>query len=277
MNGLPDAFFLPTRRGSLFCLYHAPQGPVVRGQVLHLHPFAEELNTCRSVSAQFARELAAQGYAVLQFDMSGCGDSEGDFGDATWATWLNNAHDALAELHRRAGKPAEATPLWLWGVRSGALMSADMLKDMKAPCHMLWWQPVISGQQVLQQWLRLDAAKEWLGPGKNAEKASPAQRLKDGDTVHVAGYPITPALAQSLATSLQRAHPATVSHARLLWMELGTADADHLPPAVARHAAIWQDASWDVAARRLSTPPFWQQFSNASGSSLSQASLSGMA
>ena len=89
MADLPHAFFLPTRNGSLFCLYHAPQGPVQRGQVLHLHPFAEELNTCRRISAQFARALSAAGYAVLQFDMHGCGDSEGDFGDATWAIWLN--------------------------------------------------------------------------------------------------------------------------------------------------------------------------------------------
>ena len=48
-------------RGVVFCLYHAPQGPVLRGQVLHLHPFAEELNTCRRVSAQFARALASAG------------------------------------------------------------------------------------------------------------------------------------------------------------------------------------------------------------------------
>ena len=151
MADLPHAFFLPTRNGSLFCLYHAPQGPVQRGQVLHLHPFAEELNTCRRISAQFARALAEAGFAVLQFDMYGCGDSEGDFGDATWATWRNNAQDALVELQRRAGEPTEAAPLWLWGVRSGALMSADMLPNMDAPCHVLWWQPVVSGQQVLQQ------------------------------------------------------------------------------------------------------------------------------
>ena len=278
MADLPHAFFLPTRNGSLFCLYHAPQGPVQRGQVLHLHPFAEELNTCRRVSAQFARALAEAGFAVLQFDMYGCGDSEGDFGDATWATWRNNAQEALAELHRRAGEPTEAAPLWLWGVRSGALMSADMLPNMDAPCHVLWWQPVVSGQQVLQQWLRLDAAKAWLGQGPSGKALSPSDQLKQGQTVHVAGYPITPALAQSLkAASLQTATRPIGADAHLSWMELTASEADDLPTAVTRHARIWEDAGWTVSARGMPCPPFWQQFGDVSSPELVQASLTGMA
>lgn len=274
---LPEAFFLPTRSGSLFCLYHAPQGPVLRGQVLHLHPFAEELNTCRRVSAQFARALASVGFAVLQFDMYGCGDSEGDFGDATWTTWRNNAHAALAELHRRAGKPTEAAPLWLWGVRSGALLTADMLQDMVSPCHVLWWQPVISGQQVLQQWLRLDAAKEWLSQGQAGKGASASEQFKQGQTVHVAGYPITPGLAQSLTpATLQTGVPAVRAVARLLWMELTVSEPNELPPSVTRHVAIWQNAGWAVTTHALACAPFWQQFGNVSSPDLMQASLTGM-
>ncbi len=278
MADLPQAFFLPTRRGSLFCLYHHPKGPVQRGQVLHLHPFAEELNTCRRISAQFARALAEAGFAVLQFDMYGCGDSEGDFGDATWATWRNNAQEALTELHRRAGEPTKAAPLWLWGVRSGTLMSADMLQDMSAPCHVLWWQPVISGQQVLQQWLRLNAAKAWLGQGPSGKALSPSDQLKQGQTVHVAGYTITPALAQSLtAATLQTGAPAMGAYARLLWMELTASEPDDLPPAVTRHARIWQNAGWAVTTQALACAPFWQQFGDTDAPALAQASLAGMA
>lgn len=278
---LPDAFFLPVRSGSLFCLYHAPQGAVMRGRVLHLHPFAEELNTCRRISAQFARALSANGYAVLQFDMHGCGDSSGNFEDTTWDIWLTNAHDALAELNRRTGTPAaqhDTAPLWLWGVRSGALLSADMLKSLHTPCHLLWWQPVVSGQQVLQQWLRLDAAKEWLNQGQTNKRASAGEQLQQGQTVHVAGYPITPALAQSLkAASLQTATRPIGADAHLSWMELTASEADDLPPAVTRHARIWEDAGWTVSARGMPCPPFWQQFGDVSSPELVQASLTGMA
>ena len=277
---LPEAFFLPVRGGSLFCLYHAPQGPVLRGRVLHLHPFAEELNTCRRVSAQFARALSADGYAVLQFDMHGCGDSNGEFGDATWHTWLNNAHDALVELNRRAAEhdasQADA-PLWLWGVRSGALLAANMLKEIQEPCSMLWWQPVVSGQQVLQQWLRLDAAREWLGQGQSGKAAPPSEQLKQGQTVHVAGYPITPALAQSLTpVSLQTSTQPISTEVRLLWMELVTSEPGELPPTVTRHTQIWQDAGWTATARGIPCQPFWQQFGDTSSPELTQASVSGM-
>lgn len=275
MASLPDAFFLPTRSGSLFCLYHAPQGSVRRGQVLHLHPFAEELNTCRRISAQFARALAAAGYAVLQFDLHGCGDSEGDFGDATWATWLNNAHEALAELTRRAGEATEATPLWLWGVRSGALLSVDILRDMTAPCHVLWWQPVVSGQQVLQQWLRLDAAKDWLNKDKERTETTPSlsERLKHGQDVHVGGYRITPELARELNTlRLMPASANTNQHGKLVTMEI-SASPSTPSPGITRQTQIWQDHGWHPHLESVTCSSFWQQLSSTEPSDLIDASL----
>lgn len=275
MADLPQAFFLPTRSGSLFCLYHAPQGPVRRGQVLHLHPFAEELNTCRRVSAQFARALASAGFAVLQFDMYGCGDSEGDFGDATWTTWLNNAHEALAELHRRAGEPTEAAPLWLWGVRSGCLLSADLLKGMEAPCHMLWWQPVVSGQQVLQQWLRLDAAKEWLSKDKERPEATLplSEQLKRGQDVHVGGYRISPELAHELnARHLTPPRPSSAQHGKLVSMDI-SASPSTPPPGITRQTQLWQGQGWQAHLQSVTCGTFWQQLSNTDPSDLIDASL----
>ena len=275
MATLPDAFFLPTRSGSLFCLYHAPQGPVRRGQVLHLHPFAEELNTCRRISAQFARALAESGFAVLQFDMYGCGDSEGDFGNATWATWLSNAHDALEELNQRADEPTDAAPLWLWGVRSGALMSADMLHDMTAPCHVLWWQPVVSGQQVLQQWLRLDAAKEWLSKDKERIEATPSlsEQLKRGQDVHVGGYRISPELARELNTlHLAPSRPLNAQPSKLVSMDISTSPS-FPPPGITRQAQIWQDQGWQPHLHSVTCGTFWQQFSSTDPSDLIDTSL----
>lgn len=276
MADLPDAFFLPTRSGSLFCLYHSPKGPVQRGQVLHLHPFAEELNTCRRISAQFARALAAAGYAVLQFDMYGCGDSEGDFGDATWTTWLNNAHDALDELNRRAGEPTEAAPLWMWGVRSGALLSANMLAGMDTPCHLLWWQPVVSGSQVLQQWLRLDAAREWLSKDKERMEAAPtlSEQLNRGQDVHVAGYRITPEMARELNTRHMTPFPplSTAQPTKLVCVEL-CASPSPPSPGITRQTNIWQAAGWHPHVQSVTCSAFWQQFSNTEPADLIHASL----
>ena len=68
-------FSLDVSGRSRFCLYHPPRrvDAVARGAIVYIHPFAEEMNFSRRMVALQARMLAAQGYAVLQIDLSGCG------------------------------------------------------------------------------------------------------------------------------------------------------------------------------------------------------------
>ena len=58
--------------------------------MVYIHPFAEEMNKARRMAALQSRALAAAGFDVLQIDLLGCGDSSGDFGDATWNDWVND-------------------------------------------------------------------------------------------------------------------------------------------------------------------------------------------
>lgn len=249
----------------MFCLYHPPEGQTLRGRVLHLHPFAEELNTCRRISAQFARELAQAGYAVLQFDMFGCGDSEGEFSYATWADWLNNTLSALEELKRLSDASAKPAPLWLWGVRSGALLASGAAGLMTEPANILCWQPVTTGRQVLQQWLRLQAAKEWLTHASSAH-ASPSlpDQLKNGQAVTVAGYTITPALAEGL-TAAEFAPLASPRSApgRLEWLALSQGAEAEPSPGLLRAQQRWDAAGWITRAQCISGPAFWQQITTA--------------
>ncbi len=62
----------------------------MRGAVVYVHPFAEEMNKSRRMAALQSRALAAAGFAVLQIDLLGCGDSSGDFGDASWDEWIDD-------------------------------------------------------------------------------------------------------------------------------------------------------------------------------------------
>src|SRR5687768_8838655 len=79
-----EAMFLSAPHGGRrFCLLHMPSRPA-RALVVYVHPFAEEMNKSRRMAALQARALAASGHAVLQIDLLGCGDSSGDFGDASW-------------------------------------------------------------------------------------------------------------------------------------------------------------------------------------------------
>lgn len=258
---LPSAFFLPSaaeHTGQRFCLFHAAQGNALRGRVLYLHPFAEELNTTRRTVAQQARALAQAGFAVLQIDLHGCGDSSGEFADATWSAWLQDAAQGYHWLSQHASGPA-----WIWAMRSGALLAAELVQPLQntvpEPINLLFWQPVTSGQQMLQQFLRLHSASQWLGNGGDGSHhgPSPAQRLAQGESVSIAGYPLSPALAQGLgAARLQP--PASATPARLVWLELSSQAAPTHSPATAAALATWRAAGWQVHADTVTSPAFWQ-------------------
>jgi exosortase A-associated hydrolase 2 len=247
--GLPHAFFLPTPTGQRFCLFHPPQG-APKGCVLYLHPFAEELNTTRRVVAQQARALAQAGFAVLQFDLLGCGDSEGELVDATWEAWLQDAqhaHDWLTD-HAQG-------PLWLWSMRGGSLLATALAARLPQAPHLLLWQPVITGQQMLQQFLRLHAAGQWLGEGSKGE--TPAKTLASGRSADIAGYTLTPTLASGMSAARMQAM-ATKAPGRLVWLETSTQPEPTLGPATTTHLDSWRAAGWSVHAEAVSGPAFWQ-------------------
>lgn len=262
-DALPQAFFLPAEPGQRFCLYHAPQGGVAKGRVLYLHPFAEEMNASRRVVAQQCRALAASGYAVLQIDLFGCGDSTGDLADATWPHWLQ---DALLGLNWLQGQGSVQAPLWLWGLRAGALLACECARHLAEvqptlAINLLLWQPVTSGQQQLQQFLRLHAAAQWLG--RNAASEAPAQALTAGRNAHVAGYSLSPTLATQLAAA-SLTLPVHTQNGRIEQLELPAASSDANAPSASpspwalRQQVVWQAAGWQVGLQAVPTQGFWQ-------------------
>lgn len=271
---LPRAFFLPAPQGSRFALFHppAPQAPA-QGSVLYLHPFAEELNATRRVVAQQARALAQVGFAVLQVDLHGCGDSEGEFAEADWATWLEDARAARAWLaaHVPSG------PRWLWGLRSGALLAPTLAADDGEAAHLLLWQPVASGQQMLQQFLRLHAAAQWLAEGDTAKDGNtPARRLAAGEAVDIAGYRLSPALAAGLGAARLQPPPAPTPPGRLVWLDLSLQAAHTPSPATTTQANAWRNAGWQVRWQSVQAPAFWQTVGGEDAPRLLEATLAAL-
>ncbi len=71
---------------------------------------------------------------------------------------------------------------------------------MASVAGLLFWQPVLSGKQFLQQFLRLKVAAQILGSAEAArvDTRELRERLLRGDSVEVAGYELSPALAAGL-------------------------------------------------------------------------------
>lgn len=248
----PEAFFLPVahaQHSQRFCLFHPAQGDQ-RGTVLYLHPFAEEMNKSRRMAALQTRQLAERGYAVLQIDLLGCGDSAGDFGNATWQGWLDDVLAAHAWLRQRC-----TGPLWFWGLRVGCLLATDAAKRLGEPVNFLFWQPVVSGKTHLQQFLRLKVAGEMMGGESKGVMAALKESLAAGKSVEIAGYALSPALAQGL----EAAELTPPAHAgQVVWLEVANRENATLAPASLQRIEQWQTAGFRVASAVTPGLTFWQ-------------------
>ncbi|WP_280154021.1 hydrolase 2, exosortase A system-associated [Piscinibacter sp. XHJ-5] len=243
-----QAAFVRGAVGTRWRLVSEPADGDCVGTVVAVHGFAEEMNKSRHMAARMARLLAADGWRVVQKDLLGCGDSSGDFADATWPAWVADVEEELVQAD-------SGRPVWLWGTRAGALLAAAVL-PRRPQAHLLLWQPVLSGAQHLQQFLRLHAGARIVGSGKSpASSLSPAQQLRAGTPVEIAGYELTPALTGGLEAATFDV-PADFS-GRIAWFELGD-EAGELSPAAARGAERLRARGVAVETETLAGPPFWQ-------------------
>ncbi|HSI23379.1 MAG TPA: hydrolase 2, exosortase A system-associated [Methylophilaceae bacterium] len=245
-----EPFFLTGRHGALFCLYLAPHGRAPKAAILYLHPFAEEMHKSRRMAALQARLLAANGYAVLQVDLTGCGDSACDFGDARWDTWRDDARRAHAWLTERA-----PGPVLLWGLRSGGALAVVMATELPAIARLLLWQPLINGEQFLQQFLRIKLANEMLSAGQSSSgSAGLIARLQSGAAIEVGGYLLAPEMAAALQTlKLDQLAPSCPVE----WFEISTQGGGALSPASQGVVDTWRSAGVTVREHVLPGEPFW--------------------
>ena len=240
--------FEPFASGPRLRCIAEPANGTVRGVVLLLPPFAEEMNKSRRMCALLARGLAADGWRVVRIDLFGCGDSAGSLHEAAWEQWCD---DLRTELHRHLN----ASPcLWLWGLRAGALFVPELL-TAASTANLLLWQPVLSGQTHLGQFLRLHTAAAMLSTDKAGEP-KPARRLAAGEVVEVAGYELPPAVARGLESTAFDLPPDF--RGQIAWLEVSASSGAQ--PGLASQRAIdrLRSAGHAVSFQEVPGAPFWQ-------------------
>jgi uncharacterized protein len=255
--------------GQLLRCVAKPRDAEPRGTVLLLPPFAEELNKTRRMCALMARRLAADGWQVVRIDPFGCGDSCGEFRDASWDQWVADLSDQAAQC---------SSPLWLWCVRAGALFAPELLARRNV-AGLLLWQPALSGSLYMQQFLRIHDAGRWLAgesdPGTPAEPRSAVQRLERGETIEVAGYELTPHMVQSFRAA-SFALPDTRG-TPVAWFEVSPTDNAQPTPAARSKAEDLRRAGYEVRLDALSGAPFWQSTEITENGSLLERSSASVA
>jgi exosortase A-associated hydrolase 2 len=188
-----EAFYFSSAGQALYGVLHAPAAdgprlPAPRG-VVYCAPFAEEQTLTHRVGVTFARQLAAQGYWVLRFDYYGCGDSAGEFEEATLQTRLADIAAAVGMLRERMG----AGKVTLWGFRLGATLACLAAEQDSEIDSLLLWEPIVNVPAYFDQFLRMQVMAGVPAPGTNQQtREGLLADLAAGQVVDVLGYGLGP-------------------------------------------------------------------------------------
>jgi exosortase A-associated hydrolase 2 len=246
---------MDSARGALFAVHHRPAADAaLRGNVLCIAPFNEEMNRCRSMITLQARALAAQGWGTLLIDLYGTGDSEGGFVDARWSHWLDDIELAWTWLQKQPGG-ARA----LWGIRLGAILACEWhARRADASLPLLLWQPVADGKTHLTQFMRVKIAAQMDRADLPKETTgSMRAQLAAGQALEVAGYELHPDLCTAIDNA-RLAEQHLAAGTRLLWLENASPDKPELSPASKMLLDKWPGSEVSAEARVFTGPAFWQ-------------------
>jgi len=246
--------FLDLPEGRIFYVSHIPSSSSVSAGVVLVPPFAEEMNKSRRMLSLIAKALAGRGMHVVLPDFFGTGDSEGDFSEASWEGWL----EQLDQIINKMVMDYDIESYSLLGVRAGSLLAIEHIQQPQADADkLILWQPVIDGAAYLTQFLRLRLASGILrGDEEKETTQSLKQRLNAGETVEVAGYGLTSAVADGLAaSSLKNVDCASLPST--CWIDIVSKDGQASPLVNRKLAQEWREAGVTLQHLNCVGEPFW--------------------
>ena len=197
------------RSGEHSVLAHldVPAQPARAGLVI-VSPFGWDEICAHRPLRSLARSLAAQGIAVLRFDLPGTGDSSGSALDSgLLSAWTKSVQDSVAELKAAAGVQSVS----ILGVRLGAMLALAAASAGAAVESLILWGASATGRALLRElraFRNLEVTE--LAPGEIAPPA-PVEGLE------VAGFLLSPETEKDLdAFSLLSLAPPTDQRILLL-------------------------------------------------------------
>lgn len=253
--------------GRLFALLVAPDSRPSEG-IVYCPPFAEEANRARRTAVLCARRLTDFGVATLIVDPYGCGDSEGNFGEARWEIWVDDIARGVNYLRNEG---VERTSLV--GLRLGACLAGDYAASADSAVHRLvLWQPVVKGASFLTQFLRLRSAHEMIASGSGVSTSELRETLASGTPVEVAGYELAPELfraVESLDLEAMGAPPVS----SISWIEIGMQGRDGVSRPSAAVIDRWSDSGANVEVSPVVGERIWDTQEITIGNSLIDATV----
>lgn len=188
-------FFFENKGTKLFGFLHFPKSErrMVSFQqprgVVFCHPFAEEKVISHRVVFNFVQTLCQRGYHVLRFDYRGCGDSEGDFEQATLTTRIADIRSAIDVLQEHIS----AHHINLFGLRLGGTLAALVASVDPRVESLILWEPIVHVKAYFDKFLRMQVTAEHMREGRIVgTRKKLLKELQEGRCVDILGYLLSP-------------------------------------------------------------------------------------
>jgi exosortase A-associated hydrolase 2 len=232
-------------------LFAPTQAPLLNF-VIFAPPFAEEMNKSRRMMALMGRRLARRGFATLLPDLTGTGDSDGEFQDGAYEVWRADLEACKNWIEARGGGIQAVI-----GLRFGALLAMDIASRLINQPPVALWNPVMDGEGLIRQFLRLRIASQLNSALHGRESvASLLDSLATGNSIEVAGYTLSPPLVQSLINLRFGPYPAATGQ-RILCLHVSRATTAGLGPITDRAMAELSAGGAEVTTGVIVGDAFW--------------------
>lgn len=212
-----DFRLIDTPAGSLPCIV---RGSTARSQLLIIPPLFEEMNRTRALLAGVGRRLADRDIGSWLPDLPGTGDSDLSLHDIGWMQWQSSLQ-ALAQII----SASSGGDIHILSVRGGALLDETLAAQSRYRLA-----PAASGDRLLRELLRARIAADQERGTPTTIATLDAQLANE--TVELAGYPISPALAADLRVATL----APAAKVRTVGLSGGSGDHVIDGPPLWRHA-----------------------------------------
>jgi alpha/beta superfamily hydrolase len=183
-----SAFFFEHSGHRLYAYLHVPTVAAKKTGCVLVHPLMEERQDAHPVLRDLAEAMADQGFPTLRVDLYGCGDSSGEWEEATIEAWLHNIVGAAEQLRQRMGVES----IVLAGLRFGATLAA-MASNVTDARAVVMVQPIVRGGGYIKDLLLASVTSDMVlhrKAGTTRERL--IEDLESGRTVNLFGYHFTP-------------------------------------------------------------------------------------
>lgn len=210
------------------------------------------MNKSRRMVTELACRLTESGVATIVPDLFGTGDSEGEFSDGNWDVWRQDL--ALASAwSARQGWPVFA----VLGIRLGCVLAADISQDLPGQiARTVLWAPVLDGTRFLTQFLRLRVAASMMADGRNESVVELRERMRRGETIEVAGYPLSASLADRI-DDLKLVDRIGPQLGEVCWMEIVRSADQPLPESSMAAIATAERTAGAIKTHAIAGETFW--------------------